>query len=103
MLFAKFPSALIGPTDDILLPRVSPMIDWECEFGVVIGKRVHQADEREAADAIGGFTLLNDVSVRDWQLHTSQFLPGKSFDAMTPVGPWMVGVDELGPDPDLEV
>jgi acylpyruvate hydrolase len=103
MLFVKFPSALIGPTDDIMLPRVSPMIDWECELGVVIGKRVHRADEREAADAIGGFTLLNDVSVRDWQLHTSQFLPGKSFDAMTPVGPWMVGVDELGPDPDLEV
>jgi acylpyruvate hydrolase len=103
MLFAKFPSALIGPNDDIVLPRVSPMIDWECELAVVIGKRVHQADEREATDAIGGFTLLNDVSVRDWQLHTSQYLPGKSFDALTPVGPWMVGVDELGPDPDLEV
>jgi acylpyruvate hydrolase len=103
MLFAKFPSALIGPTDDIPLPQVSPMVDWECELAVVIGKRVHRADEREAADAIGGFTLLNDVSVRDWQLHTSQFLPGKSFDAMTPVGPWMVGVDELGTEPDLEV
>ena len=103
MLFAKFPSALIGPTDDIPLPQVSPMIDWECELAVVIGKRVHRADEREAADAIGGFTLMNDVSVRDWQLHTSQFLPGKSFDAMTPVGPWMVGVDELGIDPDIEV
>ena len=103
MLFAKFPTALIGPTDDLILPRISPKVDWECELGVVIGKRVHKADERRAADAIGGYTLVNDVSVRDWQLHTSQFLPGKSFDSTTPVGPWLVGVDELGPQPDVEV
>ena len=54
------------------------MIDWECELAVVIGQRVHRADEREAAHAIGGFTLMNDVSVRDWQLHTSQFLPARA-------------------------
>jgi acylpyruvate hydrolase len=103
MIFAKFPSALIGPHDDILLPSNSVQTDWEGEFGVVVGQRVRYADEAEAARAIAGFILVNDVSIRDWQLHTSQYFPGKNFDASTPLGPWIVGVDELGTNPDIEV
>lgn len=101
IVFTKFPSVLIGPDDEILLPNTSDMIDWEVEVGVVIGKSVREADEDQAAAAIGGYTVVNDVSARDWQLHTSQWTPGKNLESSTPVGPWIVTVDELGPNPDL--
>jgi acylpyruvate hydrolase len=101
IVFAKFPSVLIGPTDDVLLPNTTKMIDWETELSVVIGRRLREADVEQAADAIGGFTVANDVSGRDYQLHESQWIPGKNFESSTPVGPWIVTVDELGPNPDL--
>ena len=101
IVFSKYPSVLIGPTDDILLPNTSKMVDWEAELGVVIGRSVREADPEQAAQAIGGFTILNDVSARDYQLHESQWIPGKNFEASTPVGPWIVTVDELGPNPNL--
>jgi acylpyruvate hydrolase len=103
ILFTKFPSVLIGPNDEILLPNTSGMIDWEVEVGVVVGKSVREADEDQAAAAIGGYTVVNDVSARDWQLHTSQWTPGKNLESSTPVGPWIVTVDELGPNPDLGI
>ncbi len=97
-LFAKYRRALIGASDDITLPppHISTSIDWEVELCVVIGKELRNASETEALDAVAGYTILNDVSVRDWQKRTSQFLAGKTFEGTTPVGPWMVTRDELG-------
>jgi len=94
-LFAKFAGTLIGARDPILLPRVSEQVDWEVELGVVIGRPARHLSEREAAAAIGGYTVINDVSVRDYQSHTNQFLAGKIFEKTTPVGPAMVTLDEL--------
>jgi acylpyruvate hydrolase len=96
--FSKFRGALIGATDAIQLPAasVSTSIDWEAELCVVIGRRARHVDAANALDHIAGFTVLNDVSVRDWQTRTTQFLAGKTFEGMTPVGPTMVTVDEIG-------
>jgi acylpyruvate hydrolase len=94
-LFAKFAGTLIGARDPILLPRVSGRVDWEVELGVVIGRPARHLSEREALAAIGGYTVINDVSVRDYQSHTNQFLAGKIFEKTTPVGPAMVTLDEL--------
>jgi acylpyruvate hydrolase len=97
-LFAKYRAALIGAHDDIVLPTVSSSVDWEAELAVVIGASVRHASAAEADAAIAGYSVLNDVSVRDFQRRTSQFLQGKTFEASTPVGPWLVTADEL---PDL--
>ncbi len=96
--FAKFVRALIGARDEITLPpaEVSTHIDWEAELAIVIGSEVRNADRSQAQAAIGGYTILNDVSVRDWQRRTSQFLAGKTFEGMTPLGPIVVTADELG-------
>jgi acylpyruvate hydrolase len=103
-LFAKFAGTLIGARDPILLPRVSEQVDWEVELGVVIGRPARHLSEREAAAAIGGYTVINDVSVRDYQSHTNQILAGKIFEKTTPVGPAMVTLDELpGGGEDLRV
>src|SRR5271166_2657119 len=102
-LFAKFASSLIGARDDLVLPSVSNAVDWEVELGVVIGRRVRRATLEQAREAIAGFTIVNDVSMRDWQNRTTQFLQGKTFDASTPVGPVLVTGDEIGEGADLEV
>lgn len=94
-LFAKYAPALIGAHDDIVLPSVSDKVDWEAELAVVIGRPVRHATPAEAAAAIAGYSVLNDVSVRDYQRRTSQFLQGKTFEASTPLGPWLVTPDEL--------
>jgi acylpyruvate hydrolase len=93
-LFAKFPPTLIGAHDDVVLPWVSDNVDWEVELAVIIGKPVRHADEAAAAEAVAGYSVLNDVSVRDWQNRTSQFLQGKCFEATTPVGPALVTTDD---------
>ena len=94
-LFAKYPESLIGAQDDIALPPESQAVDWEAELGLVIGRSVRRADEQSAADAIAGFTVVNDVTMRDWQYRTMQWLQGKTFEATTPVGPVLVTPDEL--------
>jgi len=103
--FAKFRSALIGATDDIELPDQAQTtnVDWECELAVVIGARTRNVGASEALGSIAGFTILNDVSVRDWQRRTSQFLAGKTFEALTPVGPWLVTTDEIGDGSSLDL
>lgn len=103
--FAKYRRALTGPFDPIRLPpaNVSTKADWEVELAVVIGTRVRNASLAEAADAIAGFTILNDVSVRDWQTRTPQFLAGKTFEESTPVGPALVTTDEIGDGSGLAV
>lgn len=94
-LFAKYARALVGPFDDIALPAISERVDWEAELGVVIGRPARFVDEADALDFVAGYTVINDVSMRDWQRRTSQFLQGKTFEATTPVGPAVVTLDEL--------
>jgi acylpyruvate hydrolase len=94
-LFAKYRGALIGPTDPVQLPAVSSAMDWEVELGVVIGRAARNVDEADALDHIAGYCVVNDVTARDWQRRTTQFLAGKTFEATTPVGPVLVTPDEL--------
>jgi acylpyruvate hydrolase len=94
-LFAKFVSTLTGAFDDVVVPSVSNHVDWEAELAVVIGTRVRRADEATAAAAIAGYTVLNDVSMRDWQNRTLQWLQGKSFENSTPLGPVLATADEV--------
>jgi acylpyruvate hydrolase len=102
-LFAKFTAALIGAHDDIILPSVSQRADWEVEICVVIGSPLRHASPEEAQLGIAGYTVLNDISIRDYQRRTSQWLQGKTFEHTTPVGPYLVTGDEIGDGLDLEV
>jgi acylpyruvate hydrolase len=102
-LFAKFTAALIGAHDDIILPSVSQRADWEVEICVVIGSPLRHASPEEAQVGIAGYTVLNDISIRDYQRRTSQWLQGKTFEKTTPVGPYLVTGDEIGDGLDLEV
>jgi acylpyruvate hydrolase len=102
-LFGKFAGSLIGASDPIRLPRVSSRVDWEVELVAVIGAELRYGDEESAARAIAGFTVGNDISVRDFQARTPQWLQGKTFDSTTPVGPYLVSADETGTAPDLEI
>jgi acylpyruvate hydrolase len=102
-LFAKFADTLTGARDDLVLPSVSEKVDWEVELGVIIGRPVYRATAAEAEAAIAGYTVVNDVSMRDWQQRTLQWLQGKMFERSTPAGPYLVTADEIGSAPDLEV
>jgi acylpyruvate hydrolase len=102
-LFIKFPDTLTGPYDDLVVPKVSRAVDWEVELGVVIGVPARRIDEAEAAACIAGYTVVNDISMRDWQVRTPQWDQGKNFEASTPVGPFLVTGDEIGDAADLEV
>lgn len=94
-LFAKYPEALVGPNDPVELPAESDAVDWEAELALVVGRAVRRASDDEAADAIAGFTVLNDVTMRDWQYRSPQWLQGKTWERSTPVGPVIVTPDEL--------
>ncbi len=89
-LFAKYSRALIGAYDHVVLPAGSEAVDWEAELGIVIGTEVRHADATQAAAAIAGYTVVNDVTARDFQNRTAQWLQGKTFEATTPVGPWLI-------------
>jgi 2-keto-4-pentenoate hydratase/2-oxohepta-3-ene-1,7-dioic acid hydratase in catechol pathway len=104
VVFSKFSSALIGDGDHIVLPAVAPgMVDWEGELAVVIGKTCVGVGQADALDHVAGYTVLNDISARDVQLASPQWLMGKSFDTSGPCGPALVTRDEV-PDPhDLEL
>jgi acylpyruvate hydrolase len=95
-LFAKYARSLTGAYDDIVLPPESTKVDWEAELTVVIGAHVRRADAAQAAAAIAGYTVANDVTMRDFQRRTSQFLAGKMLERATPVGPWLT----VSADPD---
>ena len=97
-VFAKFPNALTGPCDPIVLPAESNAVDYEAELGVVIGRRARSVPEDEALSYVGGYLAVNDVSARDVQNWTSQWSLGKSFDTFAPVGPFLVTAAEV-PDP----
>lgn len=98
-VFGKYAPALIGAYDEIELPEQSDRVDYEAELVVVIGRSVRRADREAAAAAIAGYTVLNDVSMRDYQRRTKQFLQGKTWEHSTPLGPVLVTPDELPADP----
>ena len=99
--FAKYPEALIGPFDDIELAAVSDAVDWEGELAVVIGAPARNLSESEAEGVIAGYAVLNDVTMRDFQYRTLQWLQGKTFENTTPFGPYLVTTDEWTPGPVL--
>lgn len=101
-LFAKFADTLTGPTDDIVLPH-GLQVDWEAELAVVVGAPLRNADATTAKAAVAGYTIANDVSVRDWQYRTLQWFQGKAWDRSTPVGPVIVTPDEVDPGAGLDV
>jgi len=102
-LFAKFADTLTGPYDDLVVPSASTEVDWEAELGVVVGGMARNVSEPEAAACIAGYTVVNDVSMRDWQWRSTQWMAGKNFEASTPVGPFVVTGDELDEAADLEL
>ena len=104
-LFSKFADTLIGAGDGIVRPPETDELDWEVELAVVVGTHVRRAVEAQAEAAIAGFTVLNDITCRDWQFRTREWLQGKNWDSSTPVGPYLVTPDELrgGVRPELEV
>jgi acylpyruvate hydrolase len=96
VIFAKFPSSVIGPDDYISIPEVSSMLDWEVELGVVIGKTCRNVSEKKSLDFVAGYTVINDVSARDLQMNDGQWVRSKSLDGFCPMGPCIVTQDELG-------
>jgi len=101
--FNKQSTCVIGPGQPIHRPRVSEKLDYEGELGIVIGRRCRHVSKDQAKDVIGGFTICNDVSVRDWQMRSHTWTLGKSFDTHGPVGPWIVTADEIGNPHSLDI
>jgi len=97
-IFNKFPSVVIGPGAPIVLPAVSSKPDYEAEFAFVIGRGGRHISSAAAMGHVFGYTIVNDVSARDYQMATTQWLMGKTFDTFAPMGPWIVTADEI-PDP----
>ncbi len=95
-IFAKFGNCIAGPHDDVVRPRVSHELDYEGELGIVIGRRCKHVPRERVHEVVGGYLVLNDFSVRDWQRLSPQWSMGKSFDTHGPIGPWVTeagGVD----------
>lgn len=96
ILFFKANSAIVGPNDDVVMPRGSTHTDWEVELGVVIGKECKYVSEADALDYVAGYCVINDVSERHFQTQlTGQWTKGKSCDTFGPTGPWLVTKDEV--------
>ena len=96
ILFAKATSAIIGPNDDVEIPRTSSATDWEVELGIIIGKKAKYISENDAKNYIAGYCVVNDVSERDFQIKRSgQWTKGKSCDTFGPIGPYLVTTDEI--------
>lgn len=104
-LFAKFAETLVGANDDIVLPPESAELDWEAELAVIIGRPARRVAGIDAEEAIAGFAVLNDVSCRDWQFRTREWLQGKTWERTTPLGPYLVTPEELtgGVRPTLDI
>jgi len=96
VFFNKQITCVVGPDDGVHMPRVSNLLDYEGELAIVIGTRCRHVPENRAHEVIAGYTIANDLSVRDWQLRTPTMTLGKSFDTHGPLGPWIVTPDELG-------
>jgi 2-keto-4-pentenoate hydratase/2-oxohepta-3-ene-1,7-dioic acid hydratase in catechol pathway len=104
VLFNKQSSCVAGPTDDVHIPRAAPeFVDYEGELGFVIGRRCRHVARERAGEVIAGFLVVNDVSVRDWQMASPTWTMGKSFDTHGPIGPWLVTPDEAEDPHDLSL
>ncbi len=95
LLFAKWPNALIGPGDPIVIPSITHHVDYEAELGVVIGERVQGISKENALQAVRGYLCLNDVSARDLQFSDGQWTRAKSLDTFCPIGPELVPADDI--------
>jgi 2-keto-4-pentenoate hydratase/2-oxohepta-3-ene-1,7-dioic acid hydratase in catechol pathway len=99
VLFMKATSGIIGPNDDVMIPKDALKTDWEVELGVVLGKEAKYVEESDALSHVAGYCVVNDLSERAFQLEgTGQWVKGKSADTFGPIGPWLVTSDEI-PDP----
>ncbi|WP_112875590.1 fumarylacetoacetate hydrolase family protein [Paracoccus endophyticus] len=104
IVFNKWTSCIVGPDDDIQIPRGSTRTDWEVELGVVIGAPASDVAEAEAMAHVAGYCVVNDVSEREWQLERgATWDKGKGFDSFGPIGPWMVTADEIADPQDLSL
>ncbi|MGJ9384406.1 fumarylacetoacetate hydrolase family protein [Salipaludibacillus sp. CF4.18] len=103
VVFAKFANTVVGPQDDIPFYPISEQLDYEAEFSFVIGKRARNVSQAEALDYVAGYTIVNDVTYRDFQRRTIQWLQGKTVEGSAPMGPWLVTTDELTDPSGLEV
>ncbi len=101
--FSKQPTCVIGPGAAIEVPWVSTAVDYEGELGLVIGRRCRHVPADRAFEVVAGFTVVNDVSVRDWQRRSPTMMMGKGFDTHGPTGPWLVTTDEVDDPQDLAV
>jgi acylpyruvate hydrolase len=95
VLFPKYASSLIGPTDDILLPPEATQADYEGELAVIIGRSGRRISEEDALDHVLGYSVCNDVTMRDYQYKTHQWMQGKAWDNSTPIGPYVITPDEV--------
>lgn len=104
-LFIRFPQSLVADGDPIIAPKVSDKVDWEAELAVVIGRSGKHISQEDALDYVAGYTLFNDISIRDWQLRVKggQFGAGKNFDGSGPLGPDLVTSDEVGDPGNLAI
>ncbi len=96
VIFNKQSTSIAGPADPIHLPRASHVLDYEGELGFVIGRRCRHVPRDRAHEVIAGYTVVNDVTIRDWQLRSPTMTMGKSWDTHCPTGPWIVTPDEVG-------
>lgn len=104
VIFMKATSAIVGPNDDVLIPRGSEATDWEVELGVIIGKKAKYVSESDALEHVAGYCVINDVSERDFQTKRSgQWTKGKSCDTFGPTGPWLVTKDEVADPQNLKM
>jgi ureidoglycolate lyase len=104
VVFVKALSALTGPNDDVEIPKFSKKTDWEVELGIVIGTRAKYVDEASALEHVAGYTIVNDVSEREFQLERGlTWDKGKGHDTFGPVGPWLVTKDEVGDPQNLRL
>jgi 2-keto-4-pentenoate hydratase/2-oxohepta-3-ene-1,7-dioic acid hydratase in catechol pathway len=95
-VFNKQSTCVAGPGDPVWMPRISQALDYEGELGLVIGKRCRHVPRERAHEVIAGYLVVNDVSIRDWQLRVPTWTMGKSFDTHGPIGPWITTADEVG-------
>ncbi len=95
-VFNKQSTCVTGPRDPVWLPRISHVLDYEGELGFVIGKRCRHVPRERAHEVIAGYLVVNDVTIRDWQLRMPTWTMGKSFDTHGPIGPWLTTADEVG-------
>ncbi len=103
ILFARFPATLVAPGAPVVVPTVSQQVDWEGELAVVIGKHGRHVRKEQAMDYVAGYSIFNDVTVRDYQFRTTQYTEGKNFHASGPFGPFLALTDEISDPHELEI